>query len=521
MDNIRIVEKCKSGDREAFELLYETYLPVMWEIVAHYIHNSDTIWDIIHDGFIIAFTSLETLRDGSKVEAWLTTIMKNLSLQYLREESKHITVPISDAVSDDEITTGDNDARELTWEELDKIIDKLPKGYNKVFRLAVLDGFSHKEIAAQLGIAPHSSSSQLTHAKAMLRRLIMKYRTEMGLLSIIGLIWLIWHGFYKQRGETPSAPIISKNTDNEVIISNDSIKDYDSKIDSIMPKSKMINKTIRNPETQHNFTDATISNDSMPTVSNDSIPPINNGSASNDTVKVIPNALNQRDPITQNEIPLKLAKEMHDWSLSLAYASSLEQNDLNRYLMPNPDAPDAEGPADEINVTEMTRHCMPLVIGLSVNKHLNSRLSVETGLRYTFLRSDYCTESDLMKKEIIQRIHYIGVDIKFNYRIVTYNGFSMYGQGGGGLDIPVHGTQYIWEHYPKFETMYKDVHNIHAPVQWSLEGGLGIQYNFTPAFSVYAEPSLRYFFNTGSDIKTIRQDKPFEFTIPIGLRWTW
>jgi len=84
--------------------------------------------------------------------------MKNLSLQYLKDESSHISVPMSDtAIVDNAITSADN-ARELTWEELDKIIDKLPEGYGKVFRLAVLDGLSHKEIAALLGIAPHSSS---------------------------------------------------------------------------------------------------------------------------------------------------------------------------------------------------------------------------------------------------------------------------------------------------------------------------------------------------------------------------
>lgn len=63
--------------------------------------------------------------------------------------------------------------------------------------------------------------------------------------------------------------------------------------------------------------------------------------------------------------------------------------------------------------------------------------------------------------------------------------------------------------------------NVSAPMQWSVEGGLGLQYHFTPSFSIYAEPSLRYYFNPGTEIRTIRQDKPFEFTIPIGLRLTW
>ncbi|WP_289199730.1 outer membrane beta-barrel protein, partial [Bacteroides acidifaciens] len=172
-------------------------------------------------------------------------------------------------------------------------------------------------------------------------------------------------------------------------------------------------------------------------------------------------------------------------------------------------------------VTEKTRHYMPLVIGLSVNKSLTSRWSVETGLRYTFLRSDFLSQSKVMDMETIQRIHYIGVPLKFNYRIFTYNGFSLYGQGGGALDIPVNGSQSILEYSPQLGNSTNTTIYIHAPLQWSVEGGLGIQYHFTPSFCIYAEPSFKYYFNPGSDIKTIRQDKPFEFTIPIGLRLTW
>ncbi len=62
---------------------------------------------------------------------------------------------------------------------------------------------------------------------------------------------------------------------------------------------------------------------------------------------------------------------------------------------------------------------------------------------------------------------------------------------------------------------------ISVPLQWSIEGGVGLQYHLTPAISIYAEPSFHYYFNPGTDIKTIRQDKPFEFTIPIGIRLNW
>jgi len=150
MDKVQLVKQCQSGDREAFGILYQTYLAPMREVVAYYIHNIDIEQDVLHDGFLIAFTAIGSLENSAKIEAWLTTIMRNLSLQYLKDESSHVSVPMSDIAIDDISTTSD-EVHELTWEELDKIIDKLPEGYGKVFRLAVLDGLSHKEIGELLG----------------------------------------------------------------------------------------------------------------------------------------------------------------------------------------------------------------------------------------------------------------------------------------------------------------------------------------------------------------------------------
>lgn len=346
----------------------------------------------------------------------------------------------------------------------------------------------------------------------MLRRLITQYRVEMGILSILGFILLIWHGLFKNREDAPSTPIISKNTGKEPPIVTDPIADTNSENDSIAPSPKMIYKAVRYPETQNNIAEVAISTDSIPAIKNDSI--------TSDIIRVIPNVINREELIAQGNYPSQQS-ENPDWSLSLAYAGSLEQNDMNRYRIPNPDLPNVEGPDGEIEVMEKTRHYMPLVVGLSVNKSLTSRWSMETGLRYTFLRSDFHSLSEVMNRETIQRIHYIGIPLKINYRILTYNGFSLYGQGGGALDIPINGSQYVLEYSPKLGTSTNTTINIHAPLQWSVEGGLGIQYHFTPSFSIYAEPSFKYYFNSGSEIKTIRQDKPFEFTIPIGLRLTW
>lgn len=517
MDKIQLVKQCQSGDREAFGILYQTYLEPMRGIVTYYVNNPDTVWDILHDGFLIAFASIASLKNAEKVEPWLTSIMKNLSLQYLKDVSSHTSVTMPDTAITDNVSAPEDEVRELTWEELDKIIEKLPDGYGKVFRLAVLDGLSHKEIAALLGIAPHSSSSQLTHAKAMLRRMIKQYRMEMGLLSLLVLITIIWHFIPKHEDVKPSDSIISSNDDSNHKNLPDTITGISDDNDCVDVTPKTIYNILQKQKTQNAglIADGVAQNDTIHSVSNDSI-------TQDDERPVI--RLNGLDyPITEQKTPTLRHSSNQDWSLSLAYSGISGQNNANRYRIPGPTHPDLPSgePDAEIEVTETTHHKMPVIISLSLNKALTPRWSIGTGLRYSFMESDFHYESKLYEQRLNQQIHYIGVPLKFNYRIYSAGGFSLYGHGGVALDIPISGQQSVRKSSIDMSTPQTDKFNIHVPLQWSVEGGLGIQYHFTPSFSIFAEPSIHYYFNPGGEIKTIRQEKPFEFTLPIGLRFTW
>ena len=511
MDIVRLVEKCKSGDRDAFGLLYQTYLPPMREVVAYYIYNPEIIRDILHDGFLIAFSSIGSLKDNAKVEAWLTTIMKNLSLQYLKNESIHPTVSISDEDVIDEVS--DHRTTPLTFEELDSIIGKLPGGYATVFRLAVLDGLSHKEIGALLGIAPHSSSSQLSHAKSALRRMIRKYRSELGiLLALAGALIILWNTIFKSRDIKQSAPLIARSTDDAPPSKPDSISHHrkDSPTQPIRKKRTATTELMPVAD----IAGVTPKDEIIPAVAKDSVP--------GDTLGVIlrlPDTENFAD--RENFVPMLSPTETANWALSLAYSGNPGQTSSNNYMMPDPNLPDSEGPPEEIEVTEKSRHFMPLVIGLSVDKSLSHGLSIEGGLRYTFLRSDFLSESTMMSSETIQRIHYIGIPIKLSYKLFRLNHLSVYCQGGAALDIPVCGRQHIREQDRGAGSTDSYSVLIHAPLQWSAEAGIGLQYRLSQSVSIYAEPSLRYYFRTESSIRTIRQDRPFEFLVPIGLRWSW
>ena len=88
------------------------------------------------------------------------------------------------------------------------------------------------------------------------------------------------------------------------------------------------------------------------------------------------------------------------------------------------------------------------------------------------------------------------------------------------MEIPVSGTchtNYILN--GAIELAEKST--LHAPLQWSVGTGLGLQYNFTPTVGFFAEPSLQYYIPAGSSIETYHTEHPFSFSLPLGIRITW
>ncbi len=147
-DKTALIERCKNGDREAFGSLYSTYAQRMMRVVCHYVDDWQAAQDILHDGFLIIFSSIRKLRNADSLEYWMGTIMKNLALRYLRESD--ITCLLDDDFEDMDIPEFE---QSITMEQLEVMINRLPLGYRSVFRLAVLEHKSHKEIAKILGIS--------------------------------------------------------------------------------------------------------------------------------------------------------------------------------------------------------------------------------------------------------------------------------------------------------------------------------------------------------------------------------
>ena len=152
-------------DSQTLGELYETYAPQLLRICLRYVKNQAEAEDVLHDAFVIIFTHIDHLRDETKLVHWMTVIVRNLALRQAKatEERRRLREAMTEELADDDSPPPSS---VIPMERLLEAIETLPRGYGEVFRLAVLDGLSHEEIGQLLGIAPHSSSSQLARANA-------------------------------------------------------------------------------------------------------------------------------------------------------------------------------------------------------------------------------------------------------------------------------------------------------------------------------------------------------------------
>ena len=179
------------------ENLYQRYRPKLLNICKEYAGEDDAAEDLLHDAFVIILTSLDKLEDPEKIESWMTAIVRNVGYHYRQHVNKEQSALHRLAQERPEIAE-----TSLTpdYDELQSLVALLPQGYQQVFRLSVFEGLSHQEISQLLGIAPHSSSSQLSHAKRMLLALIKK--SWVLVLLLIAIPTAIWKLLQKQDPET-------------------------------------------------------------------------------------------------------------------------------------------------------------------------------------------------------------------------------------------------------------------------------------------------------------------------------
>jgi len=168
----QIFIKCINGNIKAQKKLYKTYTQKMFMHCYRYVSNKEDVEDILAEGFIKVFNNLNKIeyRDTKSFEGWVRQIMVNECLSFLRKKKMFFYDYEENKLNENSYTiNSDVDAQDIY-----KMILSLPIGYRTVFNLYAIEGYSHAEISEKLNIASSTSRSQLTKARAMLKKLIVK-----------------------------------------------------------------------------------------------------------------------------------------------------------------------------------------------------------------------------------------------------------------------------------------------------------------------------------------------------------
>jgi len=168
-----LLDGCLNHKSSYQKALYERYKVQLFRVCLRYAKDKMEAEDMLQDGFIKIFADLHQYRGQGALGGWLRKVVVNVALQHIRKHKKfqhNIELDyISNEYQTDEVANANLNAQALT-----NLIQKLPVGYRTVFNLFVIEGYSHKEIAALLDISENTSKSQLSKAKATLRRTLEK-----------------------------------------------------------------------------------------------------------------------------------------------------------------------------------------------------------------------------------------------------------------------------------------------------------------------------------------------------------
>ena len=166
------------------------------------------------------------------------------------------------------------------------------------------------------------------------------------------------------------------------------------------------------------------------------------------------------------------------------------------------------------------KHRLPVRVGLNVAYRLTDRLSVESGVSYTRLSSDMKDGTKDNYSSGSQKLDYIGVPLNVKYRAFGYRRLSVYASAGLLTEKCVSGKT-THEYVISGEKKKHEAEDVAAkPWQLSVNAALGAQFDVLRNVGVYVEPGVSYYFDNRSPLSTIYKEKPLNFNLNLGVRYT-
>lgn len=154
-------------------MLWNQHAPHVDAVVRRLAGDPDTAEDIAQEVWIQIFRALPSWRGDAKFSTWVHRVAINRTLNALRRTRRLSAVETS--IEEDSASVEQDGERSMLAASIDAAAKQLSPGARTVFLLHDVEGYTHEEIASELGITPGGSKSQLFKARAKLRRLLAPF----------------------------------------------------------------------------------------------------------------------------------------------------------------------------------------------------------------------------------------------------------------------------------------------------------------------------------------------------------
>ena len=195
----------------------------------------------------------------------------------------------------------------------------------------------------------------------------------------------------------------------------------------------------------------------------------------------------------------------------IAIACSTYGNAHNRHSSSQTNVGTGIGSSTESTIEADYKFEMPLTLGINLEREINSKISINTGLNMTRAKCLIEYQSNGTRAERDLKTYYIGISAGCNYNVLNFNAASIYIPAKAGIDIPIG-----WHTDTKNPYMLQ-LPEVQTPsTQFYISGGVGLEYNINKNIGLYIEPALKYNINS-----SIEGQKKLDFYVPIGVKFSW
>jgi len=166
-----LIKQCQEKNRKAQEEIYLQFSSILFSICLRYADNYEDAQDVFQEGFVLIFNKIDQFRFEGSFEGWMKRIMVNLSLEKIKKNNR---ISFEDYENQYLQEDDEEPQQDYDYQEILENVQNLPPQYKQVFNLYVFEEYSHQEIAELLSISIGTSKSNLSRARNILKRNLLK-----------------------------------------------------------------------------------------------------------------------------------------------------------------------------------------------------------------------------------------------------------------------------------------------------------------------------------------------------------